>query len=112
VVVARDLLACSTLWEGQVSTAQSFAVTTSPDDLNEEERALFDAYAVAAQLAVRCRGLRETNSATGADALGFVMNYLMTEFWDQGFSQSEIRTAFEGALGDMNRYAAGDERRR
>jgi len=35
----------------------------------------------------------------------------MTELWDRNFSQSEIRTAFEVAISDMPRYAAGEERR-
>jgi hypothetical protein len=44
-------------------------------------------------------------------ALDDLVNYLMTEFWDQGFSQSEIKKAFTEALADMNRYAGGKERR-
>ncbi|KDP93608.1 hypothetical protein ER13_17745 [Brevundimonas sp. EAKA] len=39
------------------------------------------------------------------------INYLMTELWDKGFSQSEIREAFNAAVADMPRYAAGEERR-
>jgi hypothetical protein len=35
----------------------------------------------------------------------------MTEFWDRGFSQTEIRNAFAAAMDDMNRYAGGQERR-
>jgi hypothetical protein len=45
------------------------------------------------------------------NALQRIINDLMTELWDNGFSQSEIRTAFEKALLDMPRYAAGEERR-
>lgn len=80
-----------------------------PDDLTEEERALFGAYKVAQELALACRHLKEGNTPSGADALGPVVNTLMTEFWDQGFSQTEIRTAFTNALADMNRYATGEE---
>lgn len=80
-----------------------------PDDLTEDERALFGAYNLAAELALGCRRLRETGTPSGADALGLVVNTLMTEFWDQGFSQTEIRTAFADALADMNRCAAGNE---
>lgn len=39
------------------------------------------------------------------------MNQLMTELWDHGFSQTEIREAFESAVADMPRYAAGDGER-
>jgi hypothetical protein len=35
----------------------------------------------------------------------------MTELWDNGFGQAEIRTVFEEAIRDMPRYAAGQERR-
>jgi hypothetical protein len=45
------------------------------------------------------------------DPLGMMINTLMTELWDNGFSQTEIRTAFEEAIRDMPRYAAGKERR-
>jgi len=53
----------------------------------------------------------EMNVSTSASAIDDLVMCLMTEFWDQGFSQTEIRRAFMAALGDMNRYAAGDERR-
>jgi len=51
------------------------------------------------------------NVSTSASAIDDLVMCLMTEFWDQGFSQTEIRRAFMAALGDMNRYGAGDERR-
>jgi len=38
------------------------------------------------------------------------VNTLMTELWDRGFSQGEIRTAFTEALADMPRYTGGKER--
>lgn len=38
------------------------------------------------------------------------MKYLMTELWDRGFSQTEIRSAFDAAMLDMPSYAI-DERR-
>jgi hypothetical protein len=88
------------------------SMPTEPhDDLTDEERSLFGAYAVAADLALRCRRLREMKVSVSADALDHVVNTLMTEFWDQGFSQTEIRNAFTAAVADMNRYAAGQERR-
>ena len=82
-----------------------------PDDLTDEERVLFGAYNVAADLAMRSRQLRDMNVATSDGALEMVVNTLMSEFWDQGFSQTEIRNAFTAALADLNRYAAGNERR-
>jgi hypothetical protein len=81
------------------------------DDLTDEERMLFRSYAITAELAVRCRQLREMKVSMSDKALDTIVNSLMTEFWDQGFSQTEIRIAFADALADMNRYAAGEERR-
>ena len=72
---------------------------------------LFRSYAITAELAVRCRQLREMKVSMRDKALDNIVNSLMTEFWDQGFSQTEIRIAFADALADMNRYAAGEERR-
>lgn len=40
-----------------------------------------------------------------------IINDLMTELWDMGFSQTEISTAFLDAMAGMPRYAAGAERR-
>jgi hypothetical protein len=81
------------------------------DDLTDEERVLFGSYALAAELAKGCRRLREMKVSTSDKALRHIVNALMTEFWDQGFSQTEIRAAFTDALADMNRYAAGVKRR-
>jgi hypothetical protein len=81
------------------------------DQQTAEERAVTRAYVAAAQLADICGELRGDDSEVARDPVGHLMNYLMTELWDHGFSQSEIRSAFEDALSDMNRYAAGVERR-
>jgi hypothetical protein len=77
----------------------------------DEEQAVTRAYVAAAQLADVCGQLRSFDSEAGRDPTGHLMNYLMTELWDHGFSQSEIRASFMDALNDMNRYAAGEERR-
>lgn len=81
------------------------------DDSTDEDRALSGAYAAAADLAAWTRRLREMNVSVSGHALEWTMNCLMTELWDQFFSQTEIRNAFNEALDDMNRYAAGEERR-
>jgi hypothetical protein len=86
------------------------AVATS-DGLTDEERALSAAFGVAADFALRCRQLREMNVPVSRTALDLLINTLMTELWDQLFSQTDIRTAFTAALADLNRYAAGKERR-
>jgi hypothetical protein len=60
----------------------------------------------------QCRDLAKSNPyGDQVDPLGDLINSLMTELWDNGFSQTEIRKAFEGAIRDMPRYAAGEERR-
>ena len=51
----------------------------------------------------------ETNPWPDRPILPQAINYLMTELWDRCFSQTEIREAFEAAVSDMPRYAAGDE---
>ena len=60
--------------------------------------------------ASRCAELYSSNPYSEVP-LESIINTLMTELWDRGFSQSEIRSAFEKAVSDMPRYAAGEERR-
>ena len=55
--------------------------------------------------------LHHANPWPGRPLLPLAINYLMTELWDKGFSQSQIREAYEAAVADMPRYAAGEERR-
>jgi hypothetical protein len=59
-----------------------------------------------------CAAVRDGNPyPESPPPLNVAMNYLMSELWDHNFTQTEIRTAFEKALADMNRYAAGYESR-
>ena len=67
----------------------------------------FDA---AADFAQKCAELYSSNPYSEIP-LRSIINTFMTELWDKGFSQSEIRSAFEHAVADMPRYAAGEERR-
>ncbi len=60
--------------------------------------------------ASRCAELYSSNPYSEVP-LQRIINTLMAELWDRGFSQSEIRSAFEKAVADMPRYAAGEERR-
>lgn len=80
-------------------------------DLDPASEAQLKAIGAADRFAQICSELRDAPSDARV-GLGDIMNTLMTELWDRGFAQTEIRTAFEHALSDMNRYAAGDERRR
>lgn len=68
------------------------------------------ALSAASRFAADCEPLLG-ESLGDMSALKVAMNDLMTELWDRGFSQTEIRTAFVSAVEDMNRYAAGEERR-
>ena len=61
--------------------------------------------------AANCRNLCNENPSKYADPLSKIMNDTMTELWDHGFSQTEIRHAFLGAIDDLPRYAANKERR-
>jgi hypothetical protein len=58
----------------------------------------------------KCAELNKGNPHS-TSALESIINTLMTELWDNGFTQAEIRTAFEKAILDMPRYAGGRERR-
>lgn len=67
----------------------------------------------AAAFGLRCRELCDSNPY-GTDIpppLDLLMSDLVTELWDQSFSQTEINSAFEGALAALGPYAAGEERR-
>jgi len=64
------------------------------------------------QLAATLNDMEQSNPWPSQPLLPQVMNYLMTELWDSGFSQTQIRQAFDEAVADMPRYAAGDEVRR
>lgn len=80
-----------------------------PDLTNEP----WDAYSVTAtsNFALRCAEI-STQRGHPAEPLTNIIVSLMTELWDRNFSQSEIRAAFEDAMSDLPRYAAGQERRR
>jgi hypothetical protein len=56
--------------------------TEPTDDLTDEEKTLFVAHNMAADLAVKCRKLRQMNASISSTALEIVVNTLMTEFWD------------------------------
>jgi len=60
--------------------------------------------------ALRCAEI-STQTGHPAAPLSQIIVSLMTELWDRNFSQSEIRAAFEDAISDLPRYAAGQERR-
>jgi hypothetical protein len=61
------------------------------------------------QFGLALKELHSSNPWPDLPLLPKAMNYLMTELWDQGFSQTEIRQAFDEAVADMPRYAAGEE---
>jgi hypothetical protein len=58
----------------------------------------------------RCAVLRDSNPYD-QPALDYMMVSFATELWDQGFSQTEIKMAFEKAINDLRPYAAGEEKR-
>lgn len=64
----------------------------------------------AQRFASQCAQLRSTNPY-GNPPLAAIMVDVVSELWDQRFSQSEIRAAFEHALVQLRDYAAGEERR-
>jgi hypothetical protein len=60
------------------------------------------------QFASVLKDLHRTNPWPDVSLLPRAINHLMTELWDLGFTQAEIREAFEDAVADMPRYAAGE----
>lgn len=64
----------------------------------------------ASAFGAHCVELRATNPY-GRPVLSVIANDLLTVLWDRTFSQTEIRTAFEKALADLQEYAAGEDRR-
>ncbi len=79
---------------------------TPPIDIPWEGRVVQEADA----FAQRCAELR-ASSPYQRPALEDVMPTLMTSLWDRGFSQTEIKKAFERAIAELPQYAAGEERR-
>ena len=63
------------------------------------------------QFGLALKELHATNPWPDNPVLPIAINNLMTELWDHFFSQTEIREAFEAAVADMPRYAAGHEKR-
>jgi hypothetical protein len=85
------------------------AMTSSnlKNDAEDAWQARYDA--AVHQFGMALQELGDTNPWPDQPVLPKAMNYLMTELWDHYFSQTEIRGAFEEALSDMARYAAGEE---
>jgi len=81
------------------------------DTQNPEDQWQNQAMDVVHRFGLALKELHERNPWPDLPLLPGAMNQLMTELWDQGFSQAEIREAFEKTVADMPRYAAGDERR-
>jgi len=84
--------------------------------MNDEELDPYTAWVgacskIAWEFAEECAKLRQIRPEPFERELEHAINYLMTEFWDRNYSQTEIRTAFLAALDDMPRYAAGFESR-
>jgi hypothetical protein len=72
-------------------------------------------WGAAGRFSERCRELHDTNPYTDLPdlppALSHLMVVLATDLWDDHFSQTEIRAAFEAALTALGPYAAGEDRR-
>ena len=62
------------------------------------------------EFAQQCAELRDSNPFD-LPALKTIIVFLATELWDRGFSQSEIKVAFESAVTGLVRYGAGEDRR-
>ena len=95
-----------------IAGADLFAIADGVEttELTHEERLLFGNRTLAWQIGKQCRQLNDLRFSTNTALEDAVMS-LATEFWDQGFSQTEITQGLKRAMDDLNRYAAGEERR-
>jgi len=80
---------------------------SEPEDDDWQSKWLDAVYSVAESL----KESDQSNPRPESPLLPQAINYLMTELWDRGFSQTQIREAFEAAVADMPRYAASEETR-
>jgi hypothetical protein len=82
---------------------------TDPAEPNPQDQWQDQSMAAVYQFGLAIKELHQSNPWPNLPLLPRAMNDLMTELWDQGFSQTEIRQAFESAIADLPRYAAGEE---
>jgi len=80
-------------------------------ELDMETQCVADTHNPGSHFAQECRELCDENPSNHSAPLEHIVNYAMTELWDLGFSQIEIRDAFLEAAKDMPRYAAGEDRK-
>ena len=66
---------------------------------------------LANEFSIECRKIQDSNPSQTASTIDTVIADLVTELWDQGFSQTEIRHAFKTAIEALSAYAADEERR-
>ncbi|OYU33662.1 hypothetical protein [Novosphingobium sp. PASSN1] len=59
--------------------------------------------------ATELRALHQSNPWPNIPLMPQAMAYLMTELWDRGFTQTQIREGFEAALVELPKYTLGDE---
>ena len=74
-------------------------------DLTPEEERRTAVFYAAGAFASACRTAEEHTPLAAPTSLVHHVNDLMSELWGQGFSQAEIREAFEDAVRDMPRFA-------
>lgn len=79
------------------------------DNGSPEDRWQDEATAAVYQFGEALTELHRSNPWPDLPLLPRALNHLMTELWDHGFSQTEIREAYLDAVADIARYTAGDE---
>lgn len=79
--------------------------------LDKETKWRLDCLELATDFSIECRKVQADRPNQAAPTLEVVLVDLATELWDRGFSQAEIRQAFQAAMDGLPAYAAGHERR-
>jgi hypothetical protein len=65
----------------------------------------------ASAFAIRCAELNKANPyGSATKPLKYILVFLMTELWDRGFSQTEIREAYQAAVAQLPGYAVDEKR--
>lgn len=83
-------------------------MTDQPDQATRDEWQT-QLYEAVSRFSVSLRDLNDTNPWPEIPALAQAIELLATELWDRCFSLTEIRAAFDKAVADLPRYAAGQD---
>jgi hypothetical protein len=80
-----------------------------PADRDQDGEWQDDGFAAVQRFAGSLRDLHNRNPWPSIPVLPQSLVYLMTELWDRGFTQTQIRNALIAALDELPKYTGGEE---